>query len=168
MHGLRPFRRIEEGALDLPGYRRLLAGIQHFHFAAHATFRRNALSSHGSEERRLPLLAQDMAHLGTPPSPAFHAAQETSREAALGWLYVAEGSMLGGKIIARQLDYLFGNGSNGRRFFLGLPEDGLAWTMLNRHLAALAPKEDEIELMIAGAERSFAYFEACLGEAGCL
>lgn len=168
MHRLGPFRRIEEGSLDLSGYRRLLGGIQHFHFAADATFRRNGLSGFGSEERRLELLAQDVAHLGTPPSPARRPAQETSREAALGWMYVAQGSMLGGKIIARQLGYLFGNGSDGRRFFLGLPEDGLAWTMLNRQLAALEPEEDEIERMIAGAERSFAYFEACLAEAGCL
>ena len=76
--------------------------------------------------------------------------------------------MLGGKIIARQLDYLFGTSKDGRRFFAGLPEDGSAWTMLSRHLAALHPEEDEMEQMIAGAEASFAFFEASLAEAGCL
>ena len=168
MHALKPFREVEDEALPLSSYRRLIAGIQYFQSAASYTARAAGLVAHSSARARLRLLAMDLEHLNVAALPAPSVRQSTSVLTALGWLYVAEGSMLGGKVIARQLDYLFGKKPDGRRFFLGTAEDASSWTLLCRHLDGLDPDEDEVEQMIAGAEAGFAFFEASLRKAGCL
>ena len=168
MHGLKPFRELEDGVLALSDYRRLIAGTQCFHSASCNTFRAIGIAAHVRAARRLRLLAMDLSHLNVTVLPAPGAGQCASVPAALGWLYVAEGSMLGGKVIARQLDYLFGKKLDGRRFFSGTAEDASSWALLCRHLDGLDPDEDEVEQMIAGAEAGFAFFEASLRKAGCV
>ena len=57
-----------------------------------------------SRRRRTARLARDIAVLGGsigPPAPAVHDRPDTA--AALGWLYVVEGSTLGGAVITRAL-----------------------------------------------------------------
>ena len=48
-------------------------------------------------------IAQDLTILGQRTSPPARPAAPTSAGEALGWVYVAEGSMLGGRIIRRRL-----------------------------------------------------------------
>ena len=167
MHALKPFRDLHDRVLALADYRRLIAGTQYFHSAACDTVRAAGIAAHASSARRLGLLALDLDYLNVAVIPSGRR-QCASVPAALGWLYVAEGSMLGGKVIARQLDYLFGRSSDGRRFFSGTPEDASSWRLLCRHLDGLDADEDEVEQMIAGAEAGFAFFEASLGKADCL
>jgi heme oxygenase len=48
-------------------------------------------------------IARDLRDLGVTPKPVPPLEPPTSLGAALGWVYVAEGSMLGGRIIRRRL-----------------------------------------------------------------
>ena len=160
MHALRPFRLIEAEALTLSGYGRLLGAIERFHRAVHDCARIAGIAAHSSAPRRLALLGLDLEHLEAPTQPMLSPQKTRSIHAAFGWLYVAEGSMLGGRIIASQLDYLLGSGPEGRRFFLGTQEDARSWRRLTRLLDDLDPGEDEMTQMVSGAEAAFAAFEA--------
>jgi heme oxygenase len=53
--------------------------------------------------RRTPLLRVDLGVLGLAPTPAGRAPRARSRAEALGWMYVLEGSTLGGQVIRRRL-----------------------------------------------------------------
>lgn len=164
MHGLPAFRAIEAGELPLERYRGLLSSLYRFHEALGAAAEAGGLSALSSAGRRLELLATDLEGLGaSPPSPG-PAAAAGSPMSALGALYVGEGSMLGGRVIARQLDYLFGSSRDGRRFFLGSDEDKFAWRRVVAALEATGGDAESLEEQIAGAEAAFALFERCMGQ----
>lgn len=79
----------------------------------------------------------------------------------LGARYVAEGSALGGRDLARSLDRLLGTGvPEGRRFFVGHSSGtGEAWRSYLAQLSA-APNEPSARAeIIKGAVATFAAFE---------
>ena len=80
----------------------------------------------------------------------------------LGWAYVVEGSSLGGKVIYRQLDYLFHRSAAGRLFFRGSPADSHCWQALCHDLEARGQTAKALDEMIFGARAAFALFERVL------
>jgi heme oxygenase len=159
MHGLPAFCAIDEGRLGLRDYGRLLGALARFHGAVGAALKAGPCARFSSAGRRLAALRRDLAHIGA-PSPQ-KPAEWTLRsgEAALGALYVAEGSMVGGRVIARRLDYLFGSAAEGRTFFAGGAEDRPAWPRVLALLAEQSGDEAGIAEMTRGAEACFALFE---------
>lgn len=82
----------------------------------------------------------------------------------LGARYVVEGSALGGRGLARQLDRLLGCGTAaGRRFFSGHgSETGTVWRSYLARLAAAPTAAASREAIITGATATFAIFEQWL------
>ena len=78
----------------------------------------------------------------------------------LGWLYVAEGAALGGRIVARRLEARHGfDATHGAAFFGGDVEAlGPRW----REVRAMLDADGDVEGMIAGAVATFLAFEVCL------
>ncbi|QAY76138.1 biliverdin-producing heme oxygenase [Sphingosinicella sp. BN140058] len=162
LHAAPAFADIAEGRLPRAGYAALLTALHRFHHlldSACALLWADAPRSPG----RIPALEADLRHLGhAPVPPSAGWAPPTGRAAALGCLYVAQGSTLGGRVIARQLDYLL-PGADGRRFFAGEAADGTTWRALCAHLETEGRRN--LAAMIGGAEAAFTLFEHCLDEA---
>lgn len=70
--------------------------------------------------------------------------------------------MLGGRVIAGQLDYLFGTASKGRSFFVGSPDDGANWPNLLAVLELSCAAPADLERAASGARLSFELFEDCV------
>jgi heme oxygenase len=157
LHGLPQFTAIAGRRLSRDGYVELLRALHGYH-AAISNAAAGGLAKLSSSPQRQALLESDLAALGALPHQ-FHPSWTAPSGAALyGALYVAEGSALGGRVIARQLDYLFGDSAEGRRFFRGGTDTGPRWRAF---LAVLQRDCDEAALpqLVAGAEASFALFE---------
>ncbi len=90
-----------------------------------------------------------------------HVPSLESSHLRLGALYVAEGSALGGRELARGLDRLLGKDvSAGRRFFIGRGTGtGEAWRNYLAQLAAIPPEPSARAEIIKGAVETFAAFE---------
>jgi heme oxygenase len=151
LHEAAPFAAIARQELAKDAYADLLRKIAAFHFAVSP-----ALDLDGARPR---LLARDLQALGAPaPLPAdWHAPQ--GENARLGCAYVVQGSGLGGKVIYRQLDYLFGASAEGRRFFAGYPTDGARWRSLCDRIERAGEELEALDSMIAGALQAFSFFE---------
>lgn len=162
MHGLEPFAAIAGGTLTADRYPRLLQSLLLFHSTIGAAADRHGWSALRGGAARTDLLRNDLRQLGGGARPPLVDWQPASPHEALGALYAAEGSMLGGRVIATQLDYLFGDSADGRSFFIGAPEDASRWRTL---LAAL---EEHCATPIArghatsGALAAFRLFEQCV------
>lgn len=162
MHGLEPFARIAAGTLPMGDYRLLLRSLFDFHSSVRDGTRRSEYSLFSSATNRLNMLRADLVFLGcTVPSrpPAF---MIEPGEAVLGALYAAEGSMLGGPFVARQLDYAFGSRPEGRRFFIGNKEDRSSWPILTARLEVMCDSQSKLNAAISGAIRTFEWFEKCV------
>ena len=162
MHGLKPFALIAAGSLPMSGYRSLLSSLFIFHSAVRAEAHIAGWSQLSSAGRRLDLLRGDLIFLGGKVPSRKCVWQAGPREAALGALYAAEGSMLGGRVISRLLDYAFGTGRDGRQFFIGDQCDGRNWAKLIQVLEARCARADALDAAIAGALRTFDLFEECI------
>lgn len=158
LHHAAPFARIAEGRMDLDGYGALLDFLYRYHAALAPVCAAGAAALGlpelaAAHQHRLTLLRGDL-EANARAAPSFIA--ETPRDPAFnaGCLYTVQGSTLGGKVIFRQLDALLPS-SDGRRFFLGTPQDGGAWTALCRALedGGFAPERLE-----AGARHAFTRF----------
>lgn len=110
-----------------------------------------------SERRRTGLLARDLADLGVGHLPPAPLAAGDSAE-AMGMLYVAEGSTLGGQVIRRSVTDMAGLG------FLDPygAETGVRWRGFLAVLEDLARTPDQRAAAIVGARRAFACAEALL------
>jgi heme oxygenase len=168
LHEARSFAALAEGRLDRHGYADLLIRLHAFHRAvdpAVVSARRVlGMTDVPAGGTRVARLEADLAHLGGAPyrriaMPAWEA------EVAVGCLYVVEGSMLGGKLIHRQLDYLFGANEAGRSFFGGGAGDGGRWRELCDRLESYGATAERLGRMTQGAASAFALFQACLEEA---
>lgn len=166
LHAIPVFHALAEGRLSRAAYAALLRRKLGFHAALEARLAEApSLAVFGLDvaaRRRTHLLRADLAWLGAAaeaplaPLPCFATA-----EAALGGLYVAEGSTLGGLQLARALDAILPPGQQGRRFLLGHgAQHGAMWRACCAAIevagAAAAPRA----AMIGGALATFAAFEA--------
>jgi heme oxygenase len=145
------FLAISEGRLDRHGYGELLGRLAAIYFALAPEL--------GIDGVRMERLARDLLDLDVPrPEPVRW--QPPSDDAArLGWQYVVQGSIFGGQVIYRQLDYLFGEVEDGRRFFAGVPNDGDRWRSLCREFERAGEEEGDLRQMIGGSRAAFALFE---------
>ncbi len=161
LHGLNQFQAIAEGLLDRTSYAALLRSLHAYHAVIASAAEAGGLLHLSTSPLRQSLLEADLAALGSAPSHDALTWTAPSREALYGAIYVAEGSALGGRVIARQLDYLFGDAAAGRTFFRGAGDTGPRWRAF---LAALDQASDEHAMpqLVAGAEASFALFERCV------
>jgi heme oxygenase len=118
LHRHAGFAALQDGTIEVAGYRALLARLYGFHLPFEPVVQIEPRRSRSLEAdlrtlgvspydlRNLPL-CRDLPHLDT----------EGRR---MGALYVLKGSALGGRVLARQLDRLFGvNVPAGRTFLLG-------------------------------------------------
>jgi heme oxygenase (biliverdin-IX-beta and delta-forming) len=110
--------------------------------------------------RRLHLLAADLMALGMPPAalddlPRCPAVGLQDTAAAMGSLYVMEGSSLGGRVISRHVAHRLGaEGRDACRYFQGYgPQTGTMWlSFLARLNAESAAHKEQIA---AGALATF-------------
>ena len=84
----------------------------------------------------------------------------------LGWLYVAEGAALGGRIVARHLEDRHGfDATHGAAFFGGDGDSvGPRW----RRVRAMLDAERDVEGMIVGAKATFLAFERAVAPEAAL
>lgn len=157
LHRAPSFAALARGELALAGYAELLGRLGACYIAA---------SEHVPiAPARLALLHDDLAALGVPPAPAPRLAGPRTATARLGWRYVIDGSIFGGRVIHRQLDYLFGQAERGRRFFRGTPGAAQDWQRLCARLERAGSEPEARDEIIAGALAAFSAFEALIGQA---
>lgn len=111
--------------------------------------------------RRFSLIAQDLADLeiGAPAlneAPIFTAETQPDMPAALGWLYVAEGSNLGAAFLLKEARTLDLSEDFGARHLAAAPEGrGRHWRTFTGSLDALSLQETEEHSVVTGAENAF-------------
>jgi heme oxygenase len=166
LHDIPAFRALAEGRISRTAYAALLHRKLGFHAALEARLAEvPALAGFGIDlpgRRRTHLLRADLAWLGAEteaawtPLPAFDDAA-----AALGGLYVAEGSTLGGRHLALALDGILPPGPDGRRFLLGHGErHGEMWRSCCAAIERCGTGPEARAGMVRGALATFAAFEA--------
>lgn len=154
LHVAEPFRAIAEGSLTAQDYGLLLGRIHAFH------------SLVDPRTARLELLEADLEDVGAAAGEPPRWTRPAGAAASLGCDWVALGSAIGGKLIYRQLDYLFGGAREGRSYFLGSPAEAQAWRGLCLRLEEEGRSPERRGEMVAGAQAAFALFELCITEAG--
>jgi len=120
----------------------------------------------GSRPRRL---AEDLAWFGAPPLAPPALPELVGPAAALGALYVIEGSGLGGRVIGRHLAASLGvRGGAGGSFFCGMDAESarLRWSRLNAVLETsgiddLSAGTGVAPGYVASARETFEFFERC-------
>lgn len=153
---------VQAGTIDLSAYTALLSRLYGFH----RPFERTA----GLAPQRTNWLESDFAALGVNTGkraelPHCAAFPETApHEYILGARYVVEGSALGGRGLARQLDNLLGVGVvAGRHFFSGYgAETGRVWCDYLARLEAVPDVGMKWAAVVEGATETFAIFEQWL------
>jgi len=167
LHVAAPFAAIAEGRATTVQYGRVLAALWHYHSSlakvVAAGCRRLGLEDlrRACEQRRT-LLEQDLHVLGFAATPQAEPIVTVEDDVwAVGCLYTLVGSMLGGKVIFRQLDYLFAT-PDGRRFFAGTSQDGLQWRLFCEALETLESGQESLTSLVRGAHFAFAHFASCL------
>lgn len=153
---------VQSGTITLSAYTALLSRLYGFH----RPFELKA----GLEPHRTNWLESDLAALGVAADkraalPCCAAFPETAlHEYILGARYVVEGSALGGRGLARQLDDLLGVGVvAGRHFFSGYgAETGRVWRNYLSRLEAVPDVGMKWATVVEGATETFAIFEQWL------
>ena len=156
------FAAVQAGTIDHAAYTALLSRVYGFYrpFEAAAQV----------EPQRTQWLELDLTALGVDAARREALARCTafparlSPDYVLGARYVVEGSSLGGRGMARQLDVLLGSeASDGRRFFSGYgSETGAVWREYLLRIAELSGAEQTRAGIVAGATATFAIFELWL------
>lgn len=120
------------------------------------------------ERRRLPLIAADLADLDLPlphddTPTAFSQSGATDIPAALGWLYVAEGSNMGAALLRKEAARIGLSDDHGARHLAPAAEGPAAhWRAFTAALdAAELPAEEETRA-VAGANAAFARVQALI------
>jgi len=174
LHRHPSFAQLADGTIDLVSYKSLLARLYGFHAPVEQALVQasNALGIdvQMDRRRRVHLLRDDLSALqmidaqitalpciiGLPPLK--------TRDQLMGALYVREGSTLGGRVLARQLDGLLGSGStHGRLFLAGDPGGPRLWQRCCALVEQVAA-DGQFDDMIASAIDTFAALETWLTE----
>jgi heme oxygenase len=158
LHRHAGFAAIQDGTIGLADYQGLIARLYGFYVPFE--------DAAAIKPDRSKWLADDLNALGLKrPLHALPLCQQVPRldsaHLSLGARYVAEGSALGGRELARGLDRLLGkNVIKGRQFFIGRGAGtGAAWAGYLAELSA-APPDASVRLeIIKGAVETFAAFE---------
>lgn len=155
------FAAVQAGTIDQEAYTTLLSRLYGFYSPFEAAAQ---LAPH-----RTRWLAIDLADLGVSPKvrdklPRCTFPQFFSPDHILGARYVVEGSALGGRGMARQLDALLGaEGTAGRQFFSGHgAATGVVWRQYLALLSAVPGSALRRTAIIDGANATFATFEQWL------
>ena len=172
-----PLHRATEAAFDaddrlatMAGYIDLLDRLWSLHAGVEDALRNHGCSLPGlalEALRRSPLIALDIATLaGRPPRLPRAGLAYASPGAALGGIYVVEGSILGGRVLMRRAERSLGvSATLGCRFLAG---DGAAtgarWRTFLAALATLPAAGDAADAAEGGARGTFAAFLACFAE----
>jgi len=162
LHGHSGLGAVASGTIDRGAYTALLSRLYGFHQPFEVAVR--------LVPERTRWLESDLAALGVDAEMQAAVARCTgfpaivSPDYLLGARYVVEGSALGGRGLARQLDPLLGTGNpQGRRFFSGHGADtGNAWRTYLARLAEAPAAATSRATIIAGATATFAIFEQWL------
>lgn len=163
MQDLAPFPAIAQERLTRTRYSRLLQALFVFHSAVAVAARRSGWSSVSNSTEKLDLIVSDLSRLGAFAPGWISDWRPGCPQSVLGAIYVAEGSMMGGKLIARQLDYLLGDSDEGRRFFIGRGQpDSFKWRRLLAVLEAGLAEPRALDSATAGALAAFDLFETCV------
>lgn len=145
----------------------------HFHRdvdALYADTGLGALLPDLAERRRLELVSHDLADLGlaipaTPEPPAFRPAERVPLPAALGWLYVAEGSNLGAAFLLKAARDLGLSETFGARHLAGAPEGRARhWRSFTAMLDGIPLEAGDEEAVMRGAEDAFTRVRRLVGE----
>jgi len=162
LHHAAPFARIADGTMDRTGYGDVLTMLYRFHVSmrGHVEAAAQALAAPElalAHHARLAALQDDLETLSR-PCPVSEPEAVADEAFSLGCLYTLQGSTLGGKVIYRQLDFLFAD-EKGRRFFRGTDQDGALWQRL---CAGLEEFATDYPLLEDGAAHAFARFASQL------
>ncbi|WMJ69380.1 biliverdin-producing heme oxygenase [Stenotrophomonas sp. 24(2023)] len=120
-----------------------------------------------AQRSRLARIAQDLADLGQPlpPAAAPRLASDAAVPTALGWLYVAEGSNLGGTLLYKLAAALGLDARFGARHLAAHPEGAARhWRAFTTALNTLVLPPDQEQAMVAGAQAAFAAVNAYVAE----
>ena len=169
LHHVPVFAALAEGRLDHATYVGLLGRLHGFHDPFEAAIERaGPLGLQPAEWRRAHLLRSDMAALGQneaaiqclPRYPVVSSLWSPAR--AMGVLYVIEGSTLGGRLLARQLDHVVpADGDAGRSFLLaGTGIGHVRWRDFCTALDLCGKGAAARAEMVDGAIETFRDFEA--------
>ena len=114
-----------------------------------------------AERRRLPLVAADLHDLGLSipqtDDPAAFTPGAIDAPAALGWLYVAEGSNMGAALLRKEVAKLGLSDAHGARHLAPAPEGPAAhWRAFTAALDAADLSDEEDARCAAGADAAFA------------
>lgn len=111
------------------------------------------------DRRRLLKIANDLGELGhaLPPLVPSPLGQKTQLPTALGWLYVAEGSNLGGTILFKLASEKLGLGHSLGASHLAAHPDGAArhWRQFTSALDTLTLSPQQEDQVVQGAEEAF-------------
>lgn len=117
-----------------------------------------------SEREKLPMLAADLAALGSPPEKPITRCIEPLRldnfAAVLGCIYVLEGSTLGGQVITRRLgDQLGLTPTTGLAFFNGYgTKTGAMWRQTRAVLGTELADPASLDAAVLAAQQTFHLF----------
>lgn len=127
LHLHQGFAAIQDQSICLESYQRLLDRLYGFYVPFEIATRISFQRSQWLESDLLATRAKNLAFAAIPLCRAIP--ELNTPERLCGAMYVVEGSALGGRGLARNLDHLLGRGiPEGRRFFEGRgSETGLAW-----------------------------------------
>jgi len=138
LHDLKSFRHLLAQTVTRDQYCELLESLYGFHQPVEAALLAYAQAPARLSmpaRRRAHLLAEDLTALSPTgsgavadlPRATLPIALLTQPGGFLGCLYVREGAMLGGRVLASKLDILLGGRTEGRKFFSGSANDAELW-----------------------------------------
>jgi len=159
LHGHEGFAAVQAGTIDRKAYGQLLSRLYGFYrpfeAAAQLAPERTRWLEHDLDALGVCAASRDTL----PRCAAFP--PRLSADHVLGARYVVEGSALGGRGMARQLDALLGPGvTAGRHFFSGHgAQTGSAWRDYLALLAMVPRPLPQCGAIIDGANATFATFE---------
>ena len=163
LHVTAVFAAIAEGTVSWADYIGLLQSLCRFHLATAASLERGhqLLGAVAFHDRSV-LLRDDLAALGVQAPTGGETLALTDAE-KVGLVYAVEGSLLGAKVINRQLGSLFGGQLDGRRFFATEADPRDRWARVCNALEQYGAEPARLEGMCRGAVASFTFMEECLG-----
>jgi len=174
LHAAPLFQALGSERLDRAGYRGLLMRLWGFYYPVEMRLAERAhlcaeLGLRVQDYARWPLLRADLTALGLPAEALDRVPispwlpSSGSPGALLGILYVVEGSALGGRGIARGLDYLLGRDElEGRRFFAGDRPRSALWRACCAAIERHASTDERLSEICDAANDTFRLFDLWL------